>query len=99
MGAFVVQDLYDGFEAAIGEVLDELCEGLGELALAAGLHGLCKDRVRIVVVKNHDLLCAAAGGVRETTGLVAENLARNGHRFGGHTMGLCVDSINACSKE
>ena len=32
-------------------MLDELFEGSGELALAVVLHGLCKDHIRIVVVK------------------------------------------------
>ena len=44
----------------------------------------------IVVIENHDVLGAAAGGVWELTGLVAENLAGNGHRFGKHTMGLDI---------
>ena len=39
---------------------------------------------------NHDVLGAAAGGVRATTGLVAENSAGNGHLFGKHTMGSDV---------
>ena len=63
---------------------------MGELALTAGLNGFCEDRVRIVVVENHDVIGAAAGGVREMTGLVAEKSARNGHRFGKHTMGSDV---------
>ena len=40
--------------------------------------------------KNNDVLGAADGGVRKTTGLVAENWARNGHRFGEHSMGSDV---------
>ena len=62
-------------------MLAEIFEGSDEIALYAGLNGFCEDRVRIVVVENHDVLGAAAGGVRETTGLVAENSAGNGHRF------------------
>ena len=76
--------------AAIGEVLAELCKGLGELALTAGLNGFCEDCVRIVVVENHDVIGAADGGVQETTSLVAENPVKDGHRFGEHTMGLDV---------
>ena len=71
-------------------MLAGLCEGLGELALAAGLHGFCDDRLQIVVVKKHDVLGAVDGCVRETTGMVAENSAGNGHCFGEHTMGLDV---------
>ena len=90
VGAFVVLDLWNGFEAVIGEVLAELCKGLSELTFTVGLNGFCKDRVRIVVVENHDALGAVAEGVRETTVLVAENSARNRHRFGKHNMGLEV---------
>ena len=71
-------------------MLAELCEGSGELALAAELHGFCKDCVRIVVVKNHDVIGAAAGGVRETTGLVVEKSDGNGHHSGKHTMGSYI---------
>ena len=77
-------------------MLAEICEGWGELEVAAGLNGFCKDRVKIIVVENHDVLGAVAGGVRETTGLVTENLARNGHRFEKHTMGLDVGIGRDC---
>ena len=55
--------MYDGFEAAIGEVLAELCKGLGDIVLTVVLNGFCEDLVRIVFVENHDILGAAAGGV------------------------------------
>ena len=67
-------------------MLDELCKGLGEIALAAGLIGFCEDHIRIVVIENHDIIGAAAGGVRKMTGLVAENSSRNRHHFGKQTM-------------
>ena len=71
-------------------MLVELCKSLGELALAAGLNGFCKDRAGILVLEIHDVLGAADGGVREITGLVVENSAGNGHCFGEHTLGFEV---------
>ena len=71
LGAFF-QDLQDWFESAIGEVLVGFCEGSGKIAFAAGINGFRKDYVRIVGVEKHDVLGAAAGGVREATVLVAE---------------------------
>ena len=71
-------------------MLVKFCKGSGEIAFAAGLNGFRKDRFRIVVVENHDVLGAAAGGVREATGLVSEKPAGDGHRFGEHTMGSDV---------
>ena len=90
LGAFVVQDLQEWFESAIGKVLVEFFEGSGEIAFAAGLDGFRENFIRIVVVENHDVLGASAGGVQEATGLVAENPAGDGHRFGKHTMGSDV---------
>ena len=87
LGESVAQDLQDWFESAIGKVLVEFCEGSGEIAFAAGLNGFREDCVRIIVVENHDILGAAAGGVQEANGPVAEILAGDGHRFGEHTMG------------
>ena len=81
VGKSIVQDLWDVFEVAIGEVLAEICEGSGDIALAVGLNEFCKDFVRIVVVEIHDVLGAAAGGVQETTSLVTENLAGNIHHL------------------
>ena len=57
---------------------------------AVGLVGFRKNNVRIIVVENHDILGAAAGGVKEATVLVAENLAGDGNRFGKQTLGLDV---------
>ena len=71
-------------------MLTDLHEGSCELALAVGLNKFCKDRVRIVVVENHGVIGAAAGGVQEPTSMVAEDLAINGHSFGEHSMGLEV---------
>ena len=87
LGAFIVQDLQDWFKSAIGKVLVEFYKGSGEIAFAAGLNGFRKDCVLIAVVKNHDVLGAAAGGVQEATGQVAENPAGDGHRLGKQTMG------------
>ena len=91
LGAFFVQDFQDWFEYAIGKVLVEFCKGLGEIAFAAGLDGFHENCVLIVVLENHDVLGATAGGVREATGLVAENPSGDGHRFGEHIMGSVVD--------
>ena len=73
-------------------MLAELCEGLGDLALASGLNGFYEDRVQIVVVENNVVLGAMSGGVQEMIGLVAGNSAGNGHCFGKHTMGsdVCI---------
>ena len=90
LGAFIFQDLQDWFESAIVKLLVEFCEGSGEIAFDAGLDGFQNNCVRIVVVENHDVLGATAEGVQEATGLVAENPAGDGHRFGEHTMGLEV---------
>ena len=68
----------------------EFCEGLSEIVFAAGLNGFHKDCIQILVVENHDVLGAAAGGVQEATGLVAENPAGDGNRFGEHTMGSYI---------
>ena len=65
----------------------EFCEGLSEIVFAAGLNGFHKDCIQILVVENHDVLGAAAGGVQEATGLVAENPDGYGHCFSKHTMG------------
>ena len=86
LGAFVVQDLQYWFESAIGNVLVVFCEGSGKIAFAAVLDGFRKNFVQIVVVENHDVLGAAAGGVREAIGLVAEKLAGDGHCFGKHNI-------------
>ena len=45
VGKSIVQDLWDVFEVAIGEVLAEICEGSGDIALAVGLNEFCKDFV------------------------------------------------------
>ena len=45
-------------------MLDELCKGLGELALDAGFNGFCENRDLIVVVENYGVFGAATGGVR-----------------------------------
>ena len=71
-------------------MLVEFCEGLSEIAFAAGLDGFHENCVRIVVVENHDVLGAKAGGVREATDLVAENSAGDKHCYGKHTIGLDV---------
>ena len=63
-------------------MLVEFCEGSSEIAFAVVLDGFRKNCVQIVVVENHDVLGSAAEGVQEATGLVAENLAGDGHCFG-----------------
>ena len=78
LGAFFVQDLQDWFESTISKVLVEFCKVSGEIAFAAGLNGFRKDCIRIIVVENHNVLGAAAGGVQEATGMVAENPHREG---------------------
>ena len=74
----------------IGKVLIEFCKGSGEIVFAVGIDGFRKNCVQIVVVENHDVLGAAAGGVHEATGLVTEYSAGDGHSFGKQTMGLDV---------
>ena len=71
-------------------MLVEFCKGSGEIAFTEGLNGFREDRVQILVVENHDVFGAAAGGVREATGLVADNPAGDEYRFGKHTMGSHV---------
>ena len=96
LGELVVQDLQDWFELEISNVLVEFCEGPGEIASAAGLDGFRKNCVQIVVIGNHDVPGAAAGGVQEANCIVAENPDGDGHCFGKHTMGLDVDIGRNC---
>ena len=51
LGAFVVQDLQDWFESAIGKVLVEFCEGSGEIAFYAIFNVFHEGCIRIVVVE------------------------------------------------
>ena len=91
LGEFVVQDLQDWFKSAIGKVLVGFFKGSGEIAFDAGLDGFRNNFIQIVVVENHDILGAMAGGLREATGLVTENPSGYGHRFGDHTISSDVD--------
>ena len=79
--------------AAVSEELVQLGKGTGEIALAAGLHGFGQDRVGIVVIKNHDVLGTAAGGMRKSTGLIAQHAAKNRHPFRKHKMDLDVGIV------
>ena len=74
-------------------MLVEFCKGLSEIAFAAGLDGFHENCVRIVVVENHDVLGDAARGMREATGMVAENPSGYGHHFGENNMGSYVGIV------
>ena len=50
MREFVLQYLWNRFEAAVGDFLVEIGEGTDELALDVELHGFGQDRVVIVVI-------------------------------------------------
>ena len=63
LGGFIVHDLQDWFESAIGKSLVEFCKGSGEILFTVGLNGFREDCIQTVIVENRDVLGAAAGGV------------------------------------
>ena len=71
---FVVKLLEKWAEAACGKFGVQLGVGSHKFVFTAGFEGLGQNVIAVVVVDDHDVLVAFAGGDRETARLVAEYL-------------------------
>ena len=74
-GAFIVQFLEYWSEAALAEVIVELCVCPYEFLLAAGLEGFGQYVVTVVIVHDHDVFTAAARRDGEASSLITKNLS------------------------
>ena len=67
-GRFIVKFLETWAEAALGEVVAELGESLGNIVVRADFHRLGEYGVTIVVIKWKNVLVASIGSDSETAG-------------------------------
>ncbi len=74
-GTFVVHEVHGWAESVCSEVGVEFGGGHELFAFRFVFYRLRQDGVGIVVVQDHDVFATFAGGMRETSGLVAVHFA------------------------
>lgn len=74
----------------------ELGEGAEKGVLASGLQGLGEDGIRVMVIKDHDVLIATARRAGKTAGLVTVDLSCEIDKTHGHTVGSNVIGRGRC---